>query len=45
MIPGVLRFSTGIEVNFKTFYFNSLKINQEIVLISTKGEAVALAIA
>ncbi|KAJ1985622.1 centromere/microtubule-binding protein cbf5 [Dimargaris cristalligena] len=33
MIPGLLRFSPGIEVN------------DEVVLISTKGEAIALAIA
>ena len=33
MIPGLLRYESGIEVN------------EEIVLITTKGEAIALAIA
>ncbi len=33
LLPGVLRFSAGID------------INQEIVLVSTKGEAVAIGIA
>ncbi|CBZ54718.1 putative centromere/microtubule binding protein [Neospora caninum Liverpool] len=33
MIPGVLRFESGIEVN------------QEVVLMTTKGEAIALAVA
>jgi H/ACA ribonucleoprotein complex subunit 4 len=33
MIPGLLRFESGID------------INQEIVLMSTKGEAIALAYA
>jgi H/ACA ribonucleoprotein complex subunit 4 len=33
MIPGLLRFESGID------------INQEVVLMSTKGEAIALAYA
>jgi len=33
MIPGLLRYENGIEVN------------QEVVLITTKGEAIAIAIA
>jgi len=33
MVPGVLRFSSGIEVG------------TECILVSTKGEAIALAIA
>ena len=33
MIPGVLRYDSGIE------------INQEVVLITTKGEAIAVGIA
>jgi len=33
MIPGILRFSSGIEVE------------KEVIIISTKGEAIAIGIA
>ena len=45
MIPGVLRFSSDIEVFLLFISLIHSKCDKELVLITTKGEAVAIAIA
>ena len=45
MIPGVLRFESDIEVHTLLLYLTNFQVGQEIVLITTKGEAIAVAVA